>query len=179
MKNTIKPILLVIVAFISLNVLVSNAQDRVGKLWDGWTTAHSCYITLAWEVKCWWYNDHWQLWDWTTINRTEPTLIQWLQDVKQIVLSVRHTCALLNDQTVKCWWLNQEGQLWNWTNTNENIPVSVSWLRDVKQIVAWRNHTCSLLNNWTVKCWWWNQDWLNRIFQNWTNYRNKNIIEIF
>lgn len=36
-----------------------------------WTN-HTCAILDTWWIKCWGYNNYWQLWDWTIVNQSIP-----------------------------------------------------------------------------------------------------------
>lgn len=121
------------------------------KIWT-WTTA---------TAKCWWYNWYWQLWDWTSTSKNNPTDVVWLTNVKYIRWtwwnSWGHTCALLNDWTVKCWWYNAYWQLWLWNTATTTVPTTVPWVNNVRDLFVWDWRTCVILNdNVTLRCWGYN-----------------------
>jgi prepilin-type N-terminal cleavage/methylation domain-containing protein len=134
-------------------------------LWDYYT----CALLDTWWVKCWGYNNNWQLWDNTTTRRTSPVDVIWLTSwVSSISLWYYYTCALLDTWWIKCWWNNYYGQLWDWTILNRNTPVDVVWLTSwVSNISLWFNHACALLNIWWLKCWWYNTYWQ---LWDWSNF---------
>jgi len=124
---------------------------------------HTCALTIAWWVKCWWRNNHWQLWDWTSwTDWLNPVNVSWLTSwISSISAWGYHTCALSITWWVKCWGYNTYWQIWDWTSwINKLIPVNVSWLTSwVSNISLWGYHSCALLTTWWVKCWWYNFNW--------------------
>jgi len=119
---------------------------------------HTCGVTPAWSVKCWGYNNHGQLWDWTTSNRSTPVQVSGLTSwVEDITLWYYHTCALLITWGVKCWGHNSYGQLWDNSTTDRYTPVLISWLSSwVEGISLWYYHSCAMLDSWGIKCWGYN-----------------------
>ena len=117
---------------------------------------HTCALLDIWWVKCWGYNNKWQLWDNSVTDRLTPVDVTWLTSgVSQVDIWNTHSCALLDTWWVKCWWYNSNGQLWNNSTTDSLIPVDVSWLSSWgKYIFSNYWFTCAVMDSSWVKCWW-------------------------
>ena len=107
-------------------------------------------------VKSWGYNESGKLGLGDTDNRTTPTTVNNLSNVKSLAAGNNHSLALMNDGTVKAWGANYYGQLGLGDNSNRSIPTTIPSLGNVKQIVAGEYCSLAVLDNGTVKAWGWN-----------------------
>ncbi len=145
-------------------VNITNVNDIV-MWWTNQSWAHACALINDWTVKCWWYNWHGEIWNWNTNDQWNPTLVNWLNNVKKIIItwwSAYDNYAITNDNKVYSWGENSRWQLWVWDTTNRSSPTLINWLNNVSDIVStWWNAvtTCALINDWTVKCWGYNWNW--------------------
>lgn len=77
---------------------------------------HTCALLTGGRAMCWGSNDHGQLGDGTTTNRTTPVPAAGLESgIQAIAAGDYHTCALLSGGGFKCLGRNDEGQLGNGT----------------------------------------------------------------
>jgi alpha-tubulin suppressor-like RCC1 family protein len=77
---------------------------------------HTCALLSGGRAMCWGDNDHGQLGDGTTRNRTAPVAVSGLESgVQAIAAGDFHTCALLSAGGFKCLGRNNAGQLGNGT----------------------------------------------------------------
>ena len=135
---------------------VNSSCGRWASIATGAYASHNCAVTETGNVACWGYNNYGQLGDGTIINRSVPTSILGLGNVKQVAISIGSTCALKNDGTVWCWGYNTYGQLGDNTTTNRLAPVQVQNLTNVAEIATAYYHVCARKNDGTVWCWGYN-----------------------
>ncbi len=168
---------------------LSNVVDFVTRWayytdWYTWRwAANSCALLEDKTVRCWWRNWTWQLWVWDSSNRSSPTQVVWLTNVKKIVMNEWQlwwtTCALLYDWNVKCWWWNWRGQLWVWDTADRYYPttVNISWVSDIVIAGSYQSgsHICAIMNDATVRCWWWN--WHGQLW-NWNTSHQSNPVTV-
>ena len=89
-------------------------------------------------------NNHGQLGDGTTQDRTEFVAIPGMSDVVAIETGNAYTLALLDDGTVWAWGLNDVGQLGDGTRVSSLTPVRVGQLRRIVAISAGYSHALAL-----------------------------------
>ncbi len=134
----------------SVAVLGSGVKALAAKIY------HTCALSNGGAVSCWGFNDHGQLGDNTTTNRSTPQPVTSLTNVAAVTAGVSHTCALTTAGTVQCWGLNAYGQLGDNTTNSKSTPQSVPGLANVTTIVTGGHHTCALITDGTVQCWGYN-----------------------
>lgn len=162
--------------YVPVSVIWLTNVRKIVMSWWSWRANYA--ITYDNKVYSWGYNWYWELWVWDSTNRSTATLINGLNNVKDIVSTwwnENSTCALIEDWTVKCWGYNAWWQLWIWDASNRNSPQTVLGLDNVVEIQIYTTYrsnrifTCALISDWTVKCWGYN--WFGQLWQlNTTDY---------
>ena len=123
------------------------------------TASHVCWITVLWNLMCFWGNSYWQLWTWDKEDKFLPA-----ETVSQLVSSVKlseyHTCIDLTDSWISCSWWNWFWFLWNGNTSDASSFWEVSLVKgEVKDYVLWLENTCFLYDNWKVYCSWTSEYW--------------------
>ncbi len=115
----------------------------------------ACALTIDGVVKCWGYNEDYEIGDGTNENRFEPVTVLGLPaGIKAVSAGGYHTCALTKNNGVMCWGDNGSGELGNGTHDNALSPNYVTGLTSgVKSINAGYGVTCALTTSGAVKCW--------------------------
>lgn len=117
-------------------------------------TSHTCGVRADGRVLCWGDNYHGELGLGDTTNRTVPTAVPGLADVRSVSAGGDTTCALARDGTVSCWGDNFRGQVGDGTVNNERAtPGRVVGLSDVAALSTGPLHSCVIRNDRTVACW--------------------------
>ena len=88
---------------------------------------HTCALRRGGRVLCWGLNDHGQLGDGTTTDRTTPVEVAGGFAAQALSLGGRHSCALALDGRIYCWGQNSDRQLGDGSNTDRAMPVPVRW----------------------------------------------------
>jgi alpha-tubulin suppressor-like RCC1 family protein len=123
-------------------------------------------LTNRW-VYCWGDNEHGQLGDSTTTDRSRPVRVRAragiaagpLSKVTQIDGGDAHACVRQTDGRARCWGANDEGQLGDGTETERHHSVAVQQapgpakLMNVLQVSAGGSHSCARLRNREARCW--------------------------
>lgn len=121
--------------------------------------SHTCAILDNGSVSCWGLNNHGQLGNGGTVDRSAPTPTESLGVGRTaIALSSggHHTCAVLDNGQVSCWGLGNYGQLGNGQLSNKTTPTLTSSLGNGSSAAAISSglyHTCAILDDGSVSCW--------------------------
>jgi alpha-tubulin suppressor-like RCC1 family protein len=112
-------------------VAVSTAGVLAGKTVTAMSagTGSTCVVASG-QVYCWGRNDHGQLGDGTTTNRSVPVAVSSTgvlvgKKVTAVSVGDGHTCAVASEQ-VYCWGVNQNAEMGDGTTTERLVPVAVS-----------------------------------------------------
>ena len=115
-----------------------------------WWQYHSIFLKDNWDAYTVWYNNYWQLWDWTTTNTLTPVLVMtWVQT---IAWWWSHSIFLKNNWDAYATWDNYYWQLWDWTTSDRLYPVTI--MTSVQDIALWRYHSIFLKDNWDIYTVW-------------------------
>ena len=139
---------------------VGNACERAIAVSGGF--AHSCAITTGGAVKCWGANEHGQLGDGTTVDRSIPADVALPAPATAIAAGYVHTCAVAGS-AVYCWGDNTTGALGDGTNAQRTAPVLVSGAGGASSIAAgggesagatptFYGHSCAVAAG-SISCW--------------------------
>ncbi len=132
---------------------------------------HSCARLSDGSIYCWGDNEHGELGDGTTTNRSYPVRAGDISTAISISAGEYHSCATLEDGTAMCWGAAAFGQVGDGTTANTSTPVPVigpggfGLLTGVATVSAgggnWPDgsgtdnyeHTIALLSDGTVVSW--------------------------
>jgi alpha-tubulin suppressor-like RCC1 family protein len=112
---------------------------------------HSCAL-LSGVAKCWGHNNHGQLGDGTTTDRSSMVDVQTSVDFTKIVAGGDNTCALGTDGKAYCWGFNNEGQAGDGTTTDRLAPVAVAGLTSLVDLAVEGVAACARTIT-TIYCW--------------------------
>jgi alpha-tubulin suppressor-like RCC1 family protein len=119
---------------------------------------HTCGFSVT-QVICWGRNDHGQLGDGTTTNRSDPVTVAlpFTHPGPALAAGDEFTCAAgITDQAMEvwCWGANDAGQLGDGTTTERHAPGLALKIDDdftLPQISAGARHICVAANQ--LFCW--------------------------
>ena len=114
---------------------------------------HSLALKSDGTVVAWGKNDHGELGDSSTTDRTTPVAVVGLTGVKALSAGRQHSLALRSDGSVASWGLNSSGQLGDGTTTDQHHAIAVAGLSGVKEIAAGGDHSLCLGGAGAVKAW--------------------------
>ena len=117
---------------------------------------HNCALLGDNSIKCWGRNNHGQIGDGTTTDRSNPTAVDLGQSGVTAFDGGWHSaCALLEDNSVKCWGPNFYGQIGDGSVTQRNTPVAISFPGDKSalSVSVGGNHACAVLDDNSLACW--------------------------
>lgn len=118
---------------------------------------HSAALKNDGTVWAWGANNHGQLGDGTTTNRSTAVQVLTasgpLTGVVAIETGAMHTVALKNDGSVWAWGRNSTGQLGNATTTSQSFAIQVPLPSAALAVAAGDGHTVALLANRTLMAW--------------------------
>jgi hypothetical protein len=122
---------------------------------------HACAVSSMHSIFCVGRNDHGQLGDGTTTDRTVPVAViggatEWSSVA--VVLGESHSCARSSAGGVYCWGRNDAGQLGDGTTVDRATPAAVSGGVAFTSLVAGVAHTCGLTAAGIAYCWGSNAD---------------------
>ena len=134
-------------------VNVAGAAAGVSAVSTG--DAHTCALTTGGGAKCWGNNDHGEVGDGSSTDRSLPADVSALSvGVASLSTGLHHSCAVTKDDGVKCWGENSVGQLGDNTLIDRLSPIDVFSLSSGAAAVAAGDfHTCALTTGGGVKCW--------------------------
>jgi alpha-tubulin suppressor-like RCC1 family protein len=120
---------------------------------------HGCAALIDGMVKCWGLNDHGQLGDGTTIDRSIPTNVKGLGGIANVVSAgEKHTCAVIHEQT-KCWGWNNFGQIGDGGKFDDRVSAADVALKgnSFVDVSTGERSTCAIMATNEVTCWGANQ----------------------
>ncbi|MEV5984906.1 Ig-like domain repeat protein [Streptomyces sp. NPDC052051] len=162
------------------DVALATGWNVYGELGDGTTTAtttpvdvhlpagtrltdiaagdfHSLAVTSDGRVLAWGFNDHGQLGDGTTVNRSTPVEVHLPAGVRATAVAGGevHSMALTSDGRVFAWGAGFWGQLGNGTNADTSTPVEVHLPAGTRAtaIATGYNHSLALTSDGRVLAW--------------------------
>jgi len=90
------------------------------------------------------YNNHGQLGDGTTLNKSSPVQVGALTNWKQVADGFYHTAVVKTDGTLWVFGYNGYGELGDGTTLNKSSPVIVGALTNWKQVACGEYHTAAI-----------------------------------
>jgi RHS repeat-associated protein len=114
---------------------------------------HSLALSDEGHVWSWGYNEYGQVGDGTTIDRTNPIVIDGLNNIIAIAAGGYHSLALERNGKVWAWGKNHYGQLGNGTTVDKDVPVQVSLLDNVIAIACGYDHSVALKADGSILTW--------------------------
>lgn len=135
-------------------VAVSGLSSGVRDIVAGGT--HACAVLTSGAARCWGWNEHGQLGDGSTTNRSRPVAVSGLSSgVLDIAPGSRMTCARKSPGGVLCWGRNDYGQVGDGTTYTRLTPRSII-TSGVAELVTGGSFSCARLISDEMKCWGYN-----------------------
>ena len=117
---------------------------------------HTCVILRDGTMRCWGWNDFFQLGNQAAINASStPVTVNGVTPAA-LAPGAEHTCVLLPDARVDCWGDNNFGQNGNGSprDTISNPPTApITGITTAIATTSGAEHSCALLAGGTVQCW--------------------------
>lgn len=115
---------------------------------------HTCGLEGNGTVSCWGRNNHGQLGDGSSAQRTLPTLVRTTQRFTEISAGFYHTCGVTVSAEVWCWGHNNQGQQGQGTQSGDKLlPVRVRRDAQFVRVSANGTSSCALTSDGTAYCW--------------------------
>jgi alpha-tubulin suppressor-like RCC1 family protein len=116
-------------------------------------TGHVCGLDGRGFAWCWGRNDHGQLGDGTTRDRTRPALVTGSIRYRSIRAGNAFTCAVSVDSLAYCWGYNGHGNLGMGITDTLPHPMPKAVARGVSLIATGADHACGLDADGSAFCW--------------------------
>ncbi|MCC7381184.1 MAG: hypothetical protein IT384_05105 [Deltaproteobacteria bacterium] len=113
---------------------------------------HSCALLEDGSIWCWGSNEHGQLGDGTTENRSSPVRVYGLEAAERIALGDNTSCALQRNRRVFCWGENDYGQLGR-PGPSSPSPVRIVGFEEPGEITLAETHGCACDKGGRIRCW--------------------------
>lgn len=117
---------------------------------------HTCAVTNESTLYCWGNNQHGQLGDGTTEEKTFPVRLGEDSDWTSISAGGGHTCAVKQNHSLFCWGGNTFGQVGDGTTDDRHEPVRIGTGTDWAAVSCGTHHTCAMKTDDRIYCWGWN-----------------------
>jgi uncharacterized repeat protein (TIGR02543 family) len=125
--------------------------------------SHTFLFTTSGRVLGWGLNDYGQLGDGTTVNKSNPTLINFVglesqEKIETIIAGESHTFLLTNNGRVLGWGLNDYGQLGDGTTINKSNPTPINFdgldtEESIESVSAALSHSLAVTTTGRVFAW--------------------------
>src|SRR5690349_63600 len=108
--------------------------------------SHSCGLNIDGVAYCWGLNDHGQLGDGTTTDRTAPVAVAGGLTFLGLTVGGDHSCGLSTTGPWFCWGANESGQLGDGTTSDRWSPVVMAGSLQLNSLSLGRSHTCGIVS---------------------------------